>query len=44
MGTDAMLGSWMIYLLWSASAVVVVASVLNAMRYAHPLASVKGRR
>lgn len=43
MGTSAMLGTWMIYLLWSASAFVVVGSVLNALRYAHPLASVKGR-
>jgi len=38
-----MLGNWMIYLLWSASAFFVIGSVLNAMRYTHPLASVKGR-
>ena len=43
MGTSAMLGNWMIYLLWSASAFVVVGSVLNALRYAHPLTDVKGR-
>lgn len=43
MGTSAMLGNWMIYLLWSASALVVIGSVLNAMRHTHPLASVKSR-
>jgi hypothetical protein len=44
METSAMLGNWMIYLLWSASAFFVVGSVLNAMRYTHPLTAVKGRQ
>lgn len=44
MGTSAMLVNWMIYLLWSASAFVVVGAVINAFRYAHPLGAVKWRR
>ena len=36
-----MLGTWMIYLLWSASVFVVIGSVANALRFAHPLTSVK---
>ena len=36
-----MLGTWMIYLLWSAAGVFVISSVANALRFDHPLDTVK---
>jgi hypothetical protein len=35
------MGTWLIYLLWSVSAWVVITSVAKALKHTHPLAEVK---